>query len=407
MLEVGDRLRSYEPLWESWRKDSYIGGGSFGKVYKLRQDFFGVVTYSVVKIISINLSNEALSRETRLRMINDKKRFVAEEIRNMYQLTGCPNIVECKNHALRDIYDDRHELIGFDILIRMDLYDPLSNLIKKKGGLSVNEVERLAYQIATALGAMHKMNMLHRDVKPDNIYLDSKKQFFLGDFGVSKQEASSSYNTLAGTQPYIAPEVWRITRGESTYSQTADIYSYGLTLYYLLNNNLLPLVKPGATTNDRSAAVADRLRGKRFPPPANGSVKLKSIVMKCCEFAPEKRFQSMNEVLEALRNESFVYPPFAAPPVKKPATGPLKITTPSETKRDETPVTDEKPETDEPAAVKPKEEHHITPVLVTSIRSLKEENVEEKAEKEPEKEPTPPPSTVRSHRLMLANDFDV
>lgn len=339
MLEVGDRLRSYEPLWESWRKDSYIGGGSFGKVYKLRQDFFGVVTYSVVKIISINLSNEALSRDARLRMINDKKRFVAEEIKNMYQLMGCPNIVECKNHALRDIYDDRHELIGFDILIRMDLYNPLSSYIKKTGGLNAEETERLAYQIATALNGMHRVNMLHRDIKPDNIYMDNKNQFYLGDFGVSKQEASSSYNTLAGTQPYIAPEVWRITKGESTYSQTADIYSYGLTLYYLLNNNLLPFVKPGANTNERSAATADRLRGKRFPPPVNGSRKLRSIVMKCCEYAPEKRFQSMREVLEALRNENFVHPPFGpavpkirpTPPVMREASPPPPSTpTPAE-----------------------------------------------------------------------------
>ncbi len=315
MLDVGERLKSYEPLWESWYKDSHIGDGSFGKVYKLKQDFFGVTSYCVVKVISIDLQSEVFRSEDRMKVINERKRFVAEEIRNMYQLKGARFLVHCLNHAIRDLYDDRHELIGFDVLIRMELYNPLPSYLKKKGGLTPGESERMAYQIAMALNSMHRLNMLHRDIKPDNIYLDNNCAFYLGDFGVSKQEQSSSYSTLAGSQPYIAPEVWNVTKSSKTYTQTADIYSYGLTLYYGLNGNRLPFVTSESNINERTAAVFDRLEGKPFPPPENGSEKLKSVVMKCCEYDPNDRFRSMDEVLAALRNEGFRYVPKRSPAI--------------------------------------------------------------------------------------------
>ena len=307
MLEIGDRLKSYEPLWENWYKDSYLGGGNFGKVYKLKQDFLGVVTYSAVKIISINLESEMVAKDRRQSYIDERKRFVAEEIKNMYKLKGRSNLVHCLAHMIRDVYDDSGELVGFDILIRMELYRSLPDYLKHNGALDQQSVEKLSYQIGMALQSMHEINMLHRDIKPDNIYLDEKNAFYLGDFGVSKQVDSSSYSTLAGTQPFIAPEVWQVTKSNKNYTKTADIYSYGITLYYLLNENRLPLVSAESNLNQIEQAVFDRLNGKPFPPPMHGSEKLKSVVMKCCEYRPEDRFQSMDEVLAALRNDGFRY----------------------------------------------------------------------------------------------------
>lgn len=319
MLEIGDRLKSYEPLWENWYKDSYLGGGNFGKVYKLKQDFLGVVTYSAVKIISINLESEMVAKDRRQSYIDERKRFVAEEIKNMYKLKGRSNLVHCLAHMIRDVYDDNGDLVGFDILIRMELYRSLPDYLKHNGALDQQSVEKLSYQIGMALQSMHEINMLHRDIKPDNIYLDEKNAFYLGDFGVSKQVDSSSYSTLAGTQPFIAPEVWQVTKSNKNYTKTADIYSYGITLYYLLNENRLPLVTPESNLNQIEQAVFDRLNGKPFPPPKHGSEKLKAVVMKCCEYRPEDRFQSMDEVLAALRNEGFRYNrETAAPPPPQP-----------------------------------------------------------------------------------------
>lgn len=76
-------------------------------------------------------------------------------------------------------------------------------------------------------------------------------------------------------------------------------------LYYLLNGSMLPLVTENSTQNDIDNAVYDRLNGKLLAFQKNGPEKLKRIVMKCCAYRPEDRFQSINEVLQALHDENY------------------------------------------------------------------------------------------------------
>ena len=314
MLDIGERLSTYEPLWENWYKDSYIGGGNFGKVYKLKQNFFGETRYSAVKIIPIMLEQELNSvGEGRSEFIESKKAGMVQEIKNMYKLKGQSNLVQCMAHSIKDILDDDGNVIGFDVLIQMEFYTSLSRFMKENGFLSAEQVEKLSLDIASGLRSMHDINMLHRDIKIDNIYVDRENNFLLGDFGISKQEAISSYSTLAGTQPFIAPEVWKVQHTNRRYTRTADIYSYGITLYYLLNENMLPMVTANSTQNDIDNAVFDRLNGKPFAPPKNGTDRIKSIVMKCCAYAPEERFQSMDEVLNALKDKSYTAPEILTP----------------------------------------------------------------------------------------------
>lgn len=308
MLDAGERLSSYEPLWENWYKDEFIGGGSFGRVYRFKQNFFGEIRYSAVKMIPIiidqginNLGGNSAA------YIEKKKAAMVGEIKNMYKLEGKPNLVQCLAHSIRDIYDDYGSIIGFDILIQMHLYTPLTAYMRRNVIMTENQVSCLAFQIGNALESMHNIGMLHRDVKVDNIYVDDQGSYLLGDFGISKQDALGSGSTMAGTQPFIAPEVWNINITNVRYTKTADIYSFGITLYYLLNNNMLPLVKSGMSHNEIDQAIFDRLGGKRFDPPANGSARLKDIVMKCCEYEPERRFQSIGEVIMALSDPTYEF----------------------------------------------------------------------------------------------------
>lgn len=301
MLDIGERLSSYEPLWETWHKDRYIDSGSFAKVYALREEFYGDVRYTAVKIVPIILTDSpTVQKYGYERAIEERKRQVAQEIKNMHRLGGKPYLVHCLNHAFKDVTDDSGNIIGFDLLIQMELLTPLTKYIKENGCLSDNDVGRLAVQIATALKSMHGINMLHRDIKVQNIYINDAGDFLLGDFGVSKQMPSDSFHSLAGTEPFIAPEVWKVRQTKKNYQKTADIYSYGITLYYLMNGNMLPLVDEGSTQNDIEDAVIERLDGKAFPMPRYGSEKLKLVVMKCCEYLPEDRYQSIDELLAAL-----------------------------------------------------------------------------------------------------------
>lgn len=302
MKDIGERLTGYEPLWENWYKDSYLGSGGSGKVYRFRQELYGQVRYCAVKVLPIMLDRSVLvTRENREQELAERRRQMAEEIKNMYLLNDKPHLVHCINHTYREIKNDEGETVGFDVLIQMEYYRPLPEYIDQKGVLSPAETERLARQIGQALREMHGINMLHRDIKPENIYVDDSGSFYLGDFGIAKQTQAASFATFVGTQPFMAPEVWNArTPMDQHYGTAADIYSLGMTLYYLLNGNRLPLVQPGDNRNAVDAAIFARLSGKVFAEPENGGSALKKVVMDCCAFDPANRIQTAEELIARL-----------------------------------------------------------------------------------------------------------
>lgn len=302
MKDIGERLSSYEPLWENWYKDCYLGSGGSGKVYRFRQELYGQVRYCAVKALSIIPDRSvSVTRESREQEMDERKKQVSKEIQNMYLLGDKPHLVHCINHTYRDFTNDDGEVIGFDVMIQMEYYKTLTEYINEKGVLAPSEIEKLARDIGSALLAMQEKNMLHRDIKPDNIYVDDNGEFYLGDFGIAKQTQSASFATFVGTQPFMAPEVWNArTPNEQHYGAAADIYSLGITLYYLLNGNRLPMVNTGDNRNAIDSAIFGRLSGKTFGVPENGSDKLKNVVMKCCAFDPADRIQSAKELLAAL-----------------------------------------------------------------------------------------------------------
>ena len=302
MKDIGERLSSYEPLWENWYKDSYLGSGGSGKVYKFRQELYGQVRYCAVKVLPIILDRSvSTTRESREQEMAERKQQVAEEIKNMYRLGDKPHLVHCINHTYRDIIGDDGDVIGFDVLIQMEYYTTLTEYINSRGVMSPRQVAKLASQIGEALRSMQEINMLHRDIKPDNIYVDDKGEFYLGDFGIAKQTRAGSFATFVGTQPFMAPEVWNArTPNEQHYGASADIYSLGITLYYLLNEDRLPLVNEGDNRNAVDAAIFSRLSGKNFGKPKNGSEKLKQLVMDCCAFDPADRIPDAEKFLAAL-----------------------------------------------------------------------------------------------------------
>ncbi|MBE6901206.1 MAG: serine/threonine protein kinase [Ruminococcaceae bacterium] len=299
MSDVRSRLESYQPLWTNWYIDSYISRGASSEVFRFKQRGFDISC--AVKVISVHMQNEnGMNREQKLRSIAEKRIRAEREIGIMYQLNDSPYIVHCKNHDIKDTVNESGELIGFDILIQMNIYTCLEKHISDNDiTLSEQEIIKLARNIGGALSDAHELGIIHRDIKPENIFLDKHNNYLLGDFGVSKQMQTNNYSTVAGTQPYIAPEIFRAgIRGK--YNMTADIYSLGLVLYTLLNNNYYPFVTEHSNINDIDNAISDRLSGKPLPEPANGSAGLKRIIMKCCEFSPSDRYQKVEEMLDDL-----------------------------------------------------------------------------------------------------------
>lgn len=89
-----------------------------------------------------------------------------------------------------------------------------------------------------ALIALESANVIHRDVKPSNVFVDKEGHIKLGDFGSARlMSRNSTHSVRIGTVDYMAPEVYT---GTKNYDQTVDIYSLGMMLYLLLNDNLRP-----------------------------------------------------------------------------------------------------------------------------------------------------------------------
>lgn len=156
-----------------------------------------------------------------------------------------------------------------------------------------NEIIELAYDIGIAIDRAHKKRIIHRDIKLENVFYDDKQQCYkLGDFGIARTTDDGMASTVAFTKGYGAPEV--VGTLDDKYDCTADIYSYGMMLYVLLNELRFP------ESNDYHPTVFQYIQGYVPPEPVNGSDGLVNVVIKMVNFNPDDRYQSMEEVINKL-----------------------------------------------------------------------------------------------------------
>ena len=292
--------------WPGWEMVRQIGAGSFGTVYEIETKEDGVIRKAALKVMSIPPSRAdiqvlydsgiATSQEEATTYINYQIETVSQEFRVMAALKGNPNIVSFENHMVLP-----HEgWPGADILIRMELLTPLNQYLRSHV-MDEEEVIRLGMDICNALQTCHAMTppILHRDIKAANVMVDDDHHFKLGDFGVARvMEGSKSAHTMAGTEDYMAPEVVQMTG----YRATADLYSLGILLYRMLNNNRNPFLptEGSLTAEIRNEARLKLLKGVPVPPPMNGSEDLYNVIRKVLSYDPEDRYQTAADFRAAL-----------------------------------------------------------------------------------------------------------
>jgi len=161
---------------------------------------------------------------------------IVREFAIMAKLKGTANVVSYEDHMVIRHSDG----IGWDILIRMELLNPLLPYAYKHP-FSRRDIIRLGIDMCRALELCQKYNIIHRDIKPENIFVNDNGDFKLGDFGIARTvEKTMSGLSKKGTYNYMAPEVYR----GNEYGFGVDIYSLGIVLYRLLNKNRLPFLPP-------------------------------------------------------------------------------------------------------------------------------------------------------------------
>ena len=288
--------------WPEWEIVKYLGGGAYGVVYEIERNISGIQEKAALKIVSRPKDNSEIEsyydngydEASIISSYESEIRNYIKEYKLMKELQGQSNIVSCDDFKVVP-----HENgIGGDIFIRMELLTSLAQVLRKKEKLSEQEIIKLGKDISHALILCESKNIIHRDIKPANIMVSQFGDYKLGDFGVSKIMDHTTYATKMGTQEYQAPEVVHMEK----YGHTADIYSLGITLYWLLNNRRMPFIDANGkiTAELKDEAMDRRYRGEKLPAPKNGSDELKRIVLKACAYRPENRYASAQEMYDAL-----------------------------------------------------------------------------------------------------------
>ena len=295
----------WEAVWPGWICEKRIGQGSSGTVYKASKGTGEQAERAAVKVIQIPTSDaeidalrsDGLTEEETRQYFDTVVEDLLSEVRIISEIKDYSHIVRVDDYAILP----RADGIGATLFIRMELLMPLSLYLADKT-LSEKEVIWLGSDIAEALALCHREGILHRDVKPENIFVDDEGRFKLGDFGIARRlEMTATHMTRVGTPFYAAPEV----SFSMQYDRRADLYSLGLVLYRFLNHNRLPFMedKRYLTQMDRMRALQLRLAGEALPEPAEASERTAKVILKACAFKPEDRYQSAEEFRAALLEE--------------------------------------------------------------------------------------------------------
>ena len=268
-------------VWSDWSITEKLGEGSFGQVFKAEKERYGIIQNSAIKVVRIPSDDAELKRvqsgfgldEQELRdYFYPQIEKLKKEIVLMQELGEDNHIVKILDF---EIIDSPSDNICWYILIRMEFLECLDKYVKQ-ADLTVGDVISIGEDILTGLEVCETNNIIHRDIKPANIFRSSKGVYKLGDFGIARDIASNA-GTLSykGTENYMAPEVYLGKR----YGSNIDIYSLGIVLYKLLNNNRLPFMdEEKLTAQSVEKAVQKRYTGEEFPKPVQASEDLYKIL---------------------------------------------------------------------------------------------------------------------------------
>ena len=250
-----------------------VGSGGMADVYKAKDQRLS--RFVAIKVLKTEYSSD--------KSFVNKFRGEAQSAAGLSH----PNIVN-----VYDVGDDG----GLHYIV-MELVEgiTLKRFIERKTKLEVKEAVGIAIQIAQGMEAAHDNNIIHRDIKPQNIIISRDGKVKVTDFGIAKASNSNTITSNAmGSVHYLSPE-----QARGGYSdEKSDIYSLGVTLYEMLSGKV-----PFAGDNTVSVAML-HIQGEAMPLrdlEENIPLSVDKIVQKCMQKRPERRYHSASELIVDLK----------------------------------------------------------------------------------------------------------
>ena len=269
-------------LSATYEVDQEIGRGGMGIVYRARDK--RLKRHVAIKLLPPELS---FRRDIRSRFLR--------EAETAAQLSH-PNIVPIYS------VDEVGNLVFF-VMACID-GDNLAKQLQKRGPLPIEDVRRWLIEVGEALAYAHSRGVIHRDIKPDNILVDAiDGRALVTDFGIARAATDSgdtprltATGMAIGTPAYMSPEQ---ASGDRDLDARSDLYSLGVVAYQML------VGEPPFIGNTTPALLVKHLAEMPVPvdrrrhdvPP-----DLARIVMRLLEKAPDQRFQSATDMVQAMRS---------------------------------------------------------------------------------------------------------
>ena len=250
-----------------------IGTGGMSDVYKAKDHKLN--RFVAVKVLKQEFSENA--------NFVSKFRVEAQAAAGLMH----PNIV--------NVYDVGEENGIYFIVMELVEGITLKKYIEKKARLSVKEAISIAIQVSMGIEAAHNNHIIHRDIKPQNIIISKEGKVKVTDFGIAKAATSNTITSnVMGSVHYTSPE-----QARGGYSdEKSDIYSLGITLFEMLTGRV-------PFNGETTVAIAIKHIQEELPSPREFvpeiPVSVEQIVFKCCQKSPDRRYQSMGELIHDLK----------------------------------------------------------------------------------------------------------
>lgn len=250
-----------------------IGTGGMSDVYKAKDQ-------KLNRFVAIKVLKQEFSENSNF---VSKFRIEAQAAAGLMH----PNIV--------NVYDVGEE-DGLHYIV-MELVEgiTLKKYIEKKSRLSVKEAISIAIQVAMGIEAAHNNHVIHRDIKPQNIIISKEGKVKVTDFGIAKAATSNTITSnVMGSVHYTSPE-----QARGGYSDAkSDIYSLGITMFEMLTGRV-------PFNGETTVAIAIKHIQEEMPSPRNYvpeiPVSVEQIVFKCTQKSPDRRYQTMAELIGDLK----------------------------------------------------------------------------------------------------------
>lgn len=286
-------LKKREPLFSGWKILGFIGAGVSGCVFKMQREDLGQTFYAALKVIPLT---RKLGREDRsMDSLQESIGQDAREIVHLYSLGNHQNVVGWYNH---EVFHERDQdtLIALVAVMMEYLPRTLVNLMQK-GPLPWKRSVEILIDCLKGLEHVHGKHILHRDIKPGNIFITKDGVAKIGDFGVARKLSEATFaETRVGTPLYIAPEVLRDPLGTG-YAHQVDIYSLALVGYELLHGKL-PF--ENECEGNRTAMVNMRLSGEIITMDPTLPPGLTKTILGALAYRPAQRYATAKEFRKAL-----------------------------------------------------------------------------------------------------------